>query len=239
MKKVDKIKISLIIVYTLVLSLFLWAFFSKFSISDLTSFNFIKDNRDYLIKIKESNFFLVAFVFYISTIVWVLLLGFGTPVYLMGGFIFGKWFGTLIVVFGLTTGASLLYIFSNYFLKDFVEEKFSKKYISLNDKFKKNEFFYFLFYRFIGGIPFSISNIIPTLFNVKIKNFFFGTLIGMAPQLFIGVTLGSGLEKIVNENKNAPSFFEILFSSDVYYPILALFILLIITIIFKNIFYKK
>ena len=61
----------------------------------------------------------------------------------------------------------------------------------------------------------------------------------MAPQLFIGVTLGSGLEKIVNENKNAPSFFEILFSSDVYYPILALFILLIITIIFKNIFYKK
>ena len=239
MKKVDKIKISLIIVYTLVLSLFLWAFFSKFSISDLTSFNFIKDNRDYLIKIKESNFFLVAFVFYISTIVWVLLLGFGTPVYLIGGFIFGKWFGTLIVVFGLTTGASLLYIFSNYFLKDFVEEKFSKKYISLNDKFKKNEFFYFLFYRFIGGIPFSISNIIPTLFNVKIKNFFFGTLIGMAPQLFIGVTLGSGLEKIVNENKNAPSFFEILFSSDVYYPILALFILLIITIIFKNIFYKK
>ena len=239
MKKVDKIKISLIIVYTLVLSLCLWAFFSKFSISDLTSFNFIKDNRDYLIKIKESNFFLVAFVFYISTIVWVLLLGFGTPVYLIGGFIFGKWFGTLIVVFGLTTGASLLYIFSNYFLKDFVEEKFSKKYISLNDKFKKNEFFYFLFYRFIGGIPFSISNIIPTLFNVKIKNFFFGTLIGMAPQLFIGVTLGSGLEKIVNENKNAPSFFEILFSSDVYYPILALFILLIITIIFKNIFYKK
>ena len=239
MKKVDKIKISLIIVYTLVLSLCLWAFFSKFSISDLTSFNFIKDNREYLIKIKESNFFLVAFVFYISTIVWVLLLGFGTPVYLIGGFIFGKWFGTLIVVFGLTTGASLLYIFSNYFLKDFVEEKFSKKYISLNDKFKKNEFFYFLFYRFIGGIPFSISNIIPTLFNVKIKNFFFGTLIGMAPQLFIGVTLGSGLEKIVNENKNAPSFFEILFSSDVYYPILALFILLIITIIFKNIFYKK
>ena len=121
MKKVDKIKISLIIVYTLVLSLFLWAFFSKFSISDLTSFNFIKDNRDYLIKIKESNFFLVAFVFYISTIAWTLLLGFGTPVYLMGGFIFGKWFGTLIVVFGLTTGASLLYIFSNYFLKDFVE----------------------------------------------------------------------------------------------------------------------
>ena len=49
--------------------------------------------------------------------VWVFLLGFGTPVALLGGFIFGKWFGTLIVALGLTLGATFLYIFGNFFLK--------------------------------------------------------------------------------------------------------------------------
>tara|TARA_Y100000590_G_scaffold357535_1_gene412382 strand:- start:1403 stop:2122 length:720 start_codon:yes stop_codon:yes gene_type:complete len=239
MKKQTKIKFFFMIVYSIIVILFLWVFFTKFSINELTSFDFIKNNRDYLIKIREKNFFLISIIFYILTIVWVLLLGFGSPIILLGGFIFGKWFGTIISVIGLTTGATLLYIFANYFLKDLVKNKFSTKFVSLHDKFKKNEFIYFIIYRFVGGIPFAISNIIPTIFNVKVKNFFFGTLIGMMPQVFIGVTLGSGLEKIVNENKVAPSFLEIVMNPAVYYPIIALVVLLIASLMFRKIFYKK
>ena len=110
--------------------------------------------------------------------------------------------------------------------------------MSLNEKFKKNEFIYFLIYRFVGGIPFGISNIIPTLFNIKVRNFFFGSLIGMIPQLFVGVTLGSGLEKVINENQVAPSFFEILLNPEVYYPLIGIFVLLIITILIKKFFFK-
>jgi len=173
MEKGNKIKIFLAIAYTVILTLFLWTFFSKFSLNDLTSYDFIKNNRDYLIEIKEKNLFIVSILFFIFTVIWVFMLGFGTPIFLIGGFIFGKWLGTFLVVLGLTSGATLLYIFANYFLKDFIKEKFSKRFISLNEKFKKNEFIYFLFYRFLGGIPFAISNVIPTLFNIKIKFFFF------------------------------------------------------------------
>ena len=238
MEKADKLKIFLAIAYAIILTLFLWVFFSKFSINELTSFEFIKNNRDYLISIKEKNYFIISLCFFIITIIWVMLLGFGAPIYLSGGFIFGKWMGMLIVLFGLTTGATFLYIFANYFLKDFIKEKFSDRFVSLNEKFKKNEFIYFLIYRFVGGIPFGISNIIPTLFNIKVRNFFFGSLIGMIPQLFVGVTLGSGLEKVINENQVAPSFFEILLNPEVYYPLIGIFVLLIITILIKKFFFK-
>ena len=239
MEKAKKIKIYFGLIYTIILFVFLWLFFSNFSLSELTSYEFIKNNRDYLIAIKDNNLFLVSILFLVFTIIWVLALGFGSPIFLVGGFIFGKWIGTILVTFGLSIGATLLYMFANYFLKDIVEKKFSKKFSSLNEKFKKNEFFFILIYRFIGGIPFFISNILPTLFNVKVKNFFFGSLIGMTPQLFIGVVLGSGIEKIINENKESPSFYEIITSSEIYIPIFGFIFLLILGIIFKKFFYKN
>ena len=130
-------------------------------------------------------------------------------------------------------------MFANYFLKDLIEKKFSKKFSNLKEKFKKHEFNFFLIYRFIGGIPFALSNILPTIFNLKIKNFFFGSLIGMYPQIFIWVAFGSGLDKIIENNLEAPSFAELLFSPDIYIPIIGFIFLLVIGIIFKNIFYKE
>ena len=154
MVKENKIKIFLAIFYLIIISVFLWAFFSNFSIKELTSYDFIKDNRNYLIQFKTSNYFLLIVLFSFFTILWVLLLGFGTPIALLGGFIFGKWIGTLVVVISLSLGATFLYLFSKYFLKDMIEKNFLEKFKNLNEKFKKNEFLFFLIYRFVGGIPF-------------------------------------------------------------------------------------
>ena len=152
---------------------------------------------------------------------------------------FGKWIGTIVVVFGLSIGATLLYIFANYFFKNFIEENFSQRFSSLNQKFKKNEFLFFLIYRFVGGIPFALSNILPTLFNIKIKNFFFGSLIGMTPILFVGATLGSGIEKIINENQEVPYIKDVITSPDIYIPLTAFFCLLFLGIVFRKYFFKK
>jgi hypothetical protein len=96
-----------------------------------------------------------------------------------------------------------------------------------------------LIYRFVGGIPFFISNILPTIFNVKIKNFFFGSVIGMFPQVFVVVSLGAGLNEIIQKNIKVPSLIEIIFSKEIYIPIIAFIILLIVGIIIKNIFYRN
>ena len=239
MKKEKKLKLFLGSAYLLIILSFLWVFFDNFSLSEISSYEFIKNNNEYFNQLKNKNFFLISLVFFIFTIIWVFLLGFGSPILLLSGFIFGKWVGTIYAVLSLSIGATLLYIFANYFLKDLVEEKFSKKFSNLNEKFKKNEFTFFLIFRFVGGLPFFISNILPTIFNVKIKNFFFGSIIGMLPQIFAGVSLGAGLNEIIQKNIDTPSLIELLFSPEIYIPIAALIILLIIGIIIKNVFYKS
>ena len=238
MKKEKKIKIFLGSTYVLIILSFLWVFFDNFSLSEISSYEFIKNNLVYLNLLKNKNFIVISFVFFIFTVLWVLLLGFGSPILLLSGFIFGKWFGTIYAVLALTIGATLLYIFANYFLKDLIKEKFSSRFSNLNDQFKKNEFLFFLIYRFVGGIPFFISNILPTIFNVKLKNFFFGSIIGMSPQIFVGVSLGSGLSEIIQKNIEVPSLIEFLLSSEIYIPIVSIIVLLIVGIIIKNIFYK-
>ena len=240
MEKSKKLKLFIGLSYLVLLSVFLYLFFSKFSFQEITSYNFIKENRLYFLEVRNSNLFLIFIIFLIITILWVFpFLGFGTPIALMGGFIFGKWVGTLVVVLGLSIGATFLYIFGNYFLKQIVREKFLNRFQNLENKFRDSEFTYLLIYRFVGGIPWQLSCILPTIFDVKASNFFLANLIGIIPQIFLAVSIGSGLEKVIDQNIEVPSLTDIIFLPDIYIPILAFFFLVIITIFLRKLLYKK
>ena len=240
MEKAKKIKLFIGLFYLILVTVFLFLFFSNFSIQEITSYDFIKKNRSYFSELKNSNIFLVFIFFLGFTILWVFpFLGFGSPVALLGGFILGKWLGTITVVLGLSIGATLLYSFGNYFLKDIIKEKFLSRFKNLEEKFKKSEFLYLLIYRFIGGIPWQLSCLIPTIFNVNIKNFFFATFLGIIPQIFLAVSIGSGLEKIIDQNSQIPKITDLVLEPNIYIPILAFFILIIITIFLRRFFYKK
>ena len=233
------IKFLLGLTYILVIIVFLWFFFKQFSIQDFTSYEIIKKNRDTLNNLKNVNIFLSSLIFLIVTIVWVLLLGFGSPIFLIGGFIFGKWVGTILVVFGLTLGSTLLYYFANFLIKDLIYKKFSSKFKYLTEKFKRNELAYFTLYRAVGGIPFFLQNLLPILFNVKIRNYFFGTIIGLTPQLFVGVSLGAGIDKIIQENEKLPSIWKMLKTPDIYLPLLGIILIFLLAIYFRKKFFKQ
>ena len=239
MEKSKKVKITLGLFYLIVVSSFLYFFLSKFTLEELTSYEFIKNNRDYFFGLKQANLFLVSLIFLLLTIIWVIMAGFGIPVSLLAGFIFGKWFGTFILVIGLTIGATILYVLGNYFFKEIIKEKFLTKFKNLEVKFKKSEFIYLLIYRLVGGIPFALSNVLPCIFNVKVSNFFWATLIGITPPSFLLVSIGSGLEKIIEQNLEAPSMVDLIYSPDIYIPVLAFAGLVLITIIARKIFYKN
>ena len=179
MEKSKKIKITLGLFYIIIVSTFLYFFLTKFTLEELTSYDFIKNNRDYFIQFKQTNLFLTSLIFLLFTIFWVIMAGFGLPIGLLAGFIFGKWYGVLILVIGMSIGASILYMIGKYFFLDFIKKKFLIKFKNLEIKFKKSEFIYLLIYRFVGGIPFAISNVLPCIFNVKVSNFFWATLIGI------------------------------------------------------------
>jgi len=238
MEKSKKVKITLGLFYLLVVSLFLYFFLSKFTFEELTSYEFIKNNRDYFFGLKQTNLFLISLIFLIATIFWVFMAGFGLPVALLAGFIFGKWLGTFILIIGMTIGATILYTIGNYFFKEIIKEKFLNRFKNLEAKFKKSEFIYLLAYRFIGGIPFALSNILPCIFNVRISNFFWATLIGLTPQLFLVVSIGSGLEKIIEQNLDSPNITNLISSPDIYIPLIIFTIFIIITVFFRKLFYK-
>ena len=139
----------------------------------------------------------------------------------------------------MSVGAVLLYAFANYFLKILIREKFLNKYQNLEIKFKKSEFIYLLFYRFVGGIPFAISNILPCIFNVKKFNFFWATFLGILPQIFLICSIGSGLEKIIDQNQETPRFIDLITSANIYIPLVIFGCLVMISIFLRKLFYKK
>ncbi|MDC0402555.1 VTT domain-containing protein [Candidatus Pelagibacter sp.] len=239
MAKSKKIKLFIGLFYISAVGLFLYFIFTKFSFQEITSYEFIKNNRDYFYDLRQTNLFLLGVLFILFSILWVFAAGFGSPLALFAGFIFGKWFGLLFTVIGLSIGATLLYIFANYFLKEMIRDRFLNRFQKLEEKFQKSEFLYLLIYRFIGGIPFQIQNVLPCIFNVKVYNYFWSTFLGMIPSLFIMISIGSGLEEIINQNLNAPSVIDLITSPSIYIPLIAFFGLLIITIFFRKVFYKN
>ena len=239
MTKSKKIKLFIGLFYISAVSLFLYLIFSKFSFEEITSYEFIKNNRDYFYELRQSNLFFLRILFILFATLWVFAAGFGSPLALFAGFIFGTWFGLLFAVIGMTFGATLLYIFANYFLKELIRDKFLSRFNKLEKKFRKSEFIYLLIFRFVGGIPFQIQNVLPCIFDVKVLNFFWSTFLGVIPSLFIVVSIGSGLEEIIDQNLEAPSILDLITSPSIYIPMIAFFGLMGITIFFRKIFYKN
>jgi len=54
------------------------------------------------------------------------------------------------------------------------------------------------------------------------------------PQLFVLVSLGSGIENVINQNQTAPSILDMLFSPEIYIPIFGFIFLLIIVLFIKK-----
>ena len=232
-------KIYLGALYLIVLVLAIYFFWSTFDIKDLTSYDFIKENRETILKYKDSNVFFLTIIFFVVTIFLNLLLCPMLIPTLIIGFIFGKWLGTLILVFGNTVGGLLLYYLAKTFFSDLIEKKFKTKFSKFIDFFNRNDILYFMCFRFMGGggAPFPIQNVLPVLFNMSTKNYIIATFLGIVPTTFVTVALGSGIEKIIDQNAEL-SFISVIQSPEIYLPILGFFIILVFGAIIKKFFFK-
>ena len=240
MEKVKNIKIWLGLAYIVFLGLFLYFLLTRIGLDELTSYNFLKSNSEILINFKNSNLVFSSIVFILFGIIWISVLqGFGSPLGLICGYIFGPYLGTLIFSFTFALGASITFIVANYFFKEFIKERIQNNFKNLNNKIKKNQFFAVALLRFLGGIPIQIQNLIPVLFDIKLKFYFLGSLIGVVIQALIICTLGSAIEKKIYESDSLPKIQDILKSQEIYLPILAIVFLFILTFILRKYFFKK
>tara|TARA_Y100000590_G_scaffold6927_1_gene8906 strand:+ start:73 stop:798 length:726 start_codon:yes stop_codon:yes gene_type:complete len=234
------LKIFLGITYLAILLVGLYYLFSFVDIKDLTSYEFIRSNKDIILKYKNENFLFLTIVFFIFCIIWVLLLGFAMPLLIFSGFVFGQWWGILIALTSTTIGATFLYMLVGYFFQDAIKEKLAPKFSKLREFFIKNDILYFMSFRFVGGggTPYAIQNVLPVLFNMPVKNYFVSTFVGCMPSMFVTVALGSGIEKVIDQNEKL-TISTVLFSPEIYIPIIAFFVILILAIVVKKVYFKQ
>ena len=234
------LKLILGITYLVIISFGLYFLFSVVDIKDLMSYDFIKLNKDIILKYKNENFLFLTIIFFIFSIVWVLLLGFAMPLLIFSGFVFGKWWGILIVLTSTTIGATLLYMLVGLFFREAIKEKLAPKFSKLKEFFIKNDILYFMSFRFIGGggSPYAIQNVLPILFDMSVKNYVIATFVGTLPSMFVTVALGSGIEKVIDQNVEL-SVSTVLFSPEIYIPIIAFFIILFIAFVIRKFYFKR
>ena len=231
----NKLKIFLGFTYLLILTIFLYFLFSKIEINRLGDFVYYKELQLNISKFIGDNLYLNLVSFFLFSLIWIVLLGFGSPLLIISGIFFGQWLGFFISLISFSIGTLLLYIVANFFFKDlvksFLEIKFSK-YISI---FKKNEFYYFFAYRFVGGlgVPFGIQNILPVIFDMRKINYFFGSFFGFIPHFFIWNTIGSGINNYI-EQSDKFSFLKFISNKEIFIPLISIVILILISFFLKN-----
>ena len=234
------LKVVLGITYLAIISIALYFLFSVVDIKDLMSYEFIRSNKDIILRYKNENFLFLTFAFFVIAIIWVSLMGFAMPLLIFAGFVFGKWWGILIIIVSTTIGATLLYMLGVFFFSETIKQKFAPKFSKLKQFFNKNDTIYFMTYRFVGGggVPYPIQNLVPVLFDMPIKNYIIATFLGSIPSMFVTVALGSGIEKVIDQNMEL-SILTVLFSPEIYIPLIGFFLLLIIAFIIRKFYFKQ
>ena len=231
-------KIFLGISYLIILFAFLYFIFTAIEISKLNDFSYYKDLQKDLSNYISENTIANIIYFFIFAVLWVALLGFGSPLLIVSGIFFGQWIGTFVSVISISIGALILYSIGNFFFRDLVkrilEQKF-EKYILL---FKKNEFYYFFIYRFIGGlgVPFGLQNLLPILFDMKKINYFLSSFLGFIPSMFIMNTIGAGLNSYIESAQNF-SMIDLILTPEIYLPIFFFIVLMIVSLMIKRKFF--
>jgi len=237
--KLSNLKLIIGVIYLTIITATVFFLLTNFNIQDLMSYEFIKVNKDIILKYRSDHFLTLTIIFFISSIIWILLLGFAMPLLIFAGFVFGAWWGIVIVLLSSTIGATLLYLLAGLFFKDIIEEKFASKFAKLKVFFSKNDITYFMFFRFIGGggTPYAIQNVLPVLFNMPVKNYIIATLIGSTPSMFVTVSFGSGIESVIDKNTEL-NFLTVINSPEIYIPIIAFGAILVTAFFVKRIFFK-
>ena len=226
--------------YLVIISIGLYLLLSAIDIKDLMSYEFIRSNKDIILRYKSENFLFLTIVFFIFSALWVLLLGFAMPLLIFSGFVFGKWWGILIALTATTIGATLLYALVGFFFREAIKKSLAVKFSKLKEFFIKNDILYFMSFRFIGGggTPYAIQNVIPILFDMSLKNYVIATFVGSMPSMFVTVAIGSGIEKVIDQNAEL-KISTVLLSPEIYIPIIGFFIILIIAFFIKKFYFKQ
>lgn len=115
---------------------------------------------------------------------------------LAGGGLFGFWIGTLVVSFASTIGASLACLVARFLLRDWVQNRFGDKLVTINAGIEKEGSFYLFTLRLVPIFPFFVINLLMGLTRMRLVTFFWVSQVGMLAGTMVYVNAGKELAQI-------------------------------------------
>ncbi len=146
---------------------------------------------------KNENFAQAAILYFTA---YVIVTSLSIPgaiiITLSGGAIFGLLWGTLLVSFASSIGATLAFLVSRLLLRDWVESKFGDYLAPLNKGIEKEGSFYLFSIRMVPLFPFFMVNLLMGLTSIRTSSFYLVSQAGMLAGTVVYINAGSELAQI-------------------------------------------
>ena len=172
------------------------AFFA-FDLGRFLTLDYIKSSQTAFGELYASQPFKVVSVYFLIYVVATALsLPGATIITLAGGAIFGLGWGTVIVSFASSVGATLAFLMSRFVLRSSIESKFGNRLAEINKGIAKDGAFYLFTLRLIPVVPFFVINLVMGLTKMKARTFYWVSQIGMFAGTLVYVNAGTQLAQI-------------------------------------------
>ena len=201
-------RIKLISIIMILLMIFLATFYQKTDLLPLLNDNLLllkSFARDYPFE-SGVYFFTTALVLLSLSLPFALILG------ILSGIIFEPLKAIVLVSFSSSIAASVAMLISRYFFRDFLRERYSDQYESINNGFVRNGIYYLFAVRMTPIFPYFIINLLAGLTTIKIIPYYLTSQLGMLPMSIIIILLGRGLDEIILSNAKIDIEFLVLLS---------------------------
>lgn len=141
--------------------------------------------------LRAALFFFTAYV-----LVTALSLPGATVMTLVGGAIFGLWWGTLLISFASSIGATLAFLASRWLLGGWVQARFAERLKTFNAGMERDGAFYLFTLRLVPLVPFFVINLAMGLTRIRPLTFYGVSQLGMLPATLVYVNAGTQLAQI-------------------------------------------
>lgn len=205
-----------------------------FDLDRFVSLDTLSENRERLVSYVDRHAVLAAltYVGLYATVVALSIPG-ASVMTVAGGFLFGTWLGTALVVTGATAGATVVFLIARTALGDFLRAKAGPRIKRMEAGFRNDAFNYLLVLRLIPIFPFWLVNIVPAFLGVPLGTYALATFLGIIPGSFVFAGVGNGLGAVL-EAGGKPDL-GLLFEPEVLLPIAGLALLAILPVAYRKI----
>ena len=137
---------------------------------------------------------LIFFSFYVA--VTALSLPGAVVMTLAAGALFGLMWGTIIVSFASSIGATFAFLVSRYLFRDAIQKRFGDRLRTINNGIVKDGKFYLFTLRLVPLFPFFIVNLLMGLTPIRTVSYYWVSQVGMFAGTLVYVNAGTHLAKI-------------------------------------------